>query len=164
MLDHKLVSKGLGWQPSELEILWCLNERQIPEEESPGAGGTKAHRSAQGHVGAVGGNTFWSNQERPLQGRSRLGRNLHKGKGASLVAQMLTSPLAMQKNTVWFLGQEDPLEKETATYSSIFAWRIPKTEEPGSLQSVGCKELDTTEQLTHTHTHTHTCSPSNVSK
>ena len=38
----------------------------------------------------------------------------------------------------------------------ILAWRIPWTEEPGGLQFRGCKEYDTTEQLTHTHTHTHT--------
>ena len=43
------------------------------------------------------------------------------------------------------LGGEDPLEKEMATHSSILAWRIPWTEEPGGLQSVGRKESDTTE-------------------
>ena len=44
------------------------------------------------------------------------------------------------------LGQEDPLEEGLATYSSILAWRIPWTEEPGRLQSVGVtKELDMTE-------------------
>ena len=43
------------------------------------------------------------------------------------------------------LGGEDPLEKEIATHSSILAWKIPWTEEPGELQSMGCKELDTTE-------------------
>ena len=43
------------------------------------------------------------------------------------------------------LGWEDPLEKETATHSSILAWRIPRTEESGGLQSMGSKELDTTE-------------------
>ena len=43
-----------------------------------------------------------------------------------------------------------------ATLSSILAWRIPWTEEPGGLQSWGCKEFDMTERLTHTHTHTHT--------
>ena len=42
------------------------------------------------------------------------------------------------------LGQEDPLEKEMATHSSILAWKIPWTEEPGGLQSMGYKELDTT--------------------
>ena len=45
------------------------------------------------------------------------------------------------------LGQEDPLEKETATHSSIHAWKIPWTEEPGGLQSMGSQESDTTERL-----------------
>ena len=48
----------------------------------------------------------------------------------------------MQETQVRFLGQEDPLEKEMATDSSILAWRIPWTEEPGGLQSMGFKELD----------------------
>ena len=43
----------------------------------------------------------------------------------------------MQETRVQSLGQEDPLEKEMATHSSIFAWRIPWTEEPGGLQSMG---------------------------
>ena len=41
------------------------------------------------------------------------------------------------------LGQEDPLEEGMATHSSIFAWKIAWTEEPGRLQSMDCKELDT---------------------
>ena len=44
----------------------------------------------------------------------------------------------MQETQVQSLGQEDPLEKEMATHSSICAWRIPWTEEPGRLQSIGC--------------------------
>ena len=47
------------------------------------------------------------------------------------------------------LGPEDPLEKEMATHSSILAWRIPWTKEPGGLQSMGRKESDMTERLTH---------------
>ena len=47
------------------------------------------------------------------------------------------------------LGQKDPLEKEMATYSSILAWRIPWTEEPGGYSPWGCKEFYTTE---HTYT------------
>ena len=43
---------------------------------------------------------------------------------------------AMQETLVQFLGQEDPLEKEMATHSSVFAWRIPWTEEPGTLHIV----------------------------
>ena len=51
----------------------------------------------------------------------------------------------MQKTQVQSLGQEDPLEKEMATQSSILAWQIPWIEEPGMLQSVGHKESDRTE-------------------
>ena len=55
--------------------------------------------------------------------------------GASLVAQVVKNPPAMQETWVQSLGCEDPLEKETAALSSILAWRIPWTEEPGGLQS-----------------------------
>ena len=51
---------------------------------------------------------------------------------------------AMQETQVRFLGQEDPGQKEMATHSSILAWRIPRTEEPGRLQSMGSQESDTT--------------------
>jgi len=55
----------------------------------------------------------------------------------------------MQETQVWSLGGEDPLEKGMATHSSILAWRIPWTEDPGGLQSMGLQRvLDTTEQLT----------------
>ena len=47
---------------------------------------------------------------------------------------------AMQETWVQSLGQEDPLEKEMATYSSILAWEIPLTEEPGGLQSTGLQK------------------------
>ena len=60
---------------------------------------------------------------------------------------------AMQEIQVRSLGQEDPLGKERATPSRILAWEIPRTEEPGGLQSIGRKESDTTE-TTHTCTHT----------
>ena len=55
----------------------------------------------------------------------------------SLVAQMVKNPLAMQETQVPSLDQEDPLEKEMATHSSVLAWRILWTEEPGGLQSMG---------------------------
>ena len=66
--------------------------------------------------------------------------------GASLVAQSVESLSAMQETRVQFLGQEDPLEKEMATHSGILAWRIPWTEEPNRLQSMGLQESDMTEQ------------------
>ena len=63
---------------------------------------------------------------------------------ASLVAQSVKNLPAMQETQVRSLGREDPLEKEMATRSSTLAWRIPWTEEPGGLQSMGSQELDTT--------------------
>ena len=53
------------------------------------------------------------------------------------MAQMVKNLPAMQATQVQSLGQEDPVEKEMATHSSILAWRIPWTEEPGRLQSMG---------------------------
>ena len=75
---------------------------------------------------------------------------------ASLVAQMVKNLLAMQETWVQPLVQEDPLEKEMATHSSILAWRIPRTEEPGGLQSLGHQELGTTEHMC-TRTRISTC-------
>ena len=62
---------------------------------------------------------------------------------------MVKSLLAVQETRVQSLSQEDPLEKEMATDSSILAWKIPWPEEPGGLQSGGSQESDTTEQLNH---------------
>ena len=59
----------------------------------------------------------------------------------SLVAQTVKNPPAMQKNEVRSLGREDLLEKEMATHSSILAWRITWTEEPGGLQSMGSQRV-----------------------
>ena len=56
---------------------------------------------------------------------------------ASQVAQTVKNPPAMQENWFCSLGQEDPLEKDMVTHSSILAWRIPWTEEPSGLQSMG---------------------------
>jgi len=53
----------------------------------------------------------------------------------------------VQETWVPFLGEEDPLEKETAIHASILAWRIPWREEPGRLPSIPSGESDTTEQL-----------------
>ena len=58
----------------------------------------------------------------------------------------------MQETWVQYLSQEDPLEKEIATHSSILAWWIPWTEEPGQLQSIGSQKSGMIEQLTTTTT------------
>ena len=60
--------------------------------------------------------------------------------GASLVAQTVKNLTAMLENQVRSLGGEDPLEKGMANHSSILAWRIPWTEEPGGLQSMGSQK------------------------
>ena len=65
------------------------------------------------------------------------------------MAQMVKNPPVMQETRVLSLGREDPLEEGMATHSSIRAWRIPCTEEPGGLQSH--KESDTTIAPEHTH-------------
>ena len=57
---------------------------------------------------------------------------------------MAKNPPAMQETRVQSLGQEDALEKGMATHSSILAWKIPWTEEPGGLPSMGLQELDMT--------------------
>ena len=49
----------------------------------------------------------------------------------------------MQETGIWSLGQEDSMEEETATYSDIFAWETPWTEEPGRLQSMGLQKSQT---------------------
>ena len=60
---------------------------------------------------------------------------------APLVAQMVKNPPAMRETWVRSWGPEDPLEKGMATHSSILAWRIPWTEEPGRLQSMGLQRV-----------------------
>ena len=66
---------------------------------------------------------------------------------ASLVAQMVKSLPAMQETWVRSLGQEDPLEKEMATHSGTFAWKIPWMEEPGRLQSMGLQRVGHDQRL-----------------
>ena len=92
----------------------------------------------------------------PLSVSSRINKNLNDQensfsrtentsifscKGSSLVAPSVKNLPTMWRTQVWFLGQEDPLEKGLATLSSILAWRIPWTEEPGGLQSTGSQRV-----------------------
>ena len=81
----------------------------------------------------------------------RLGKSAGEGTGyslqyswASLVAQMVKNLPAVWQTWVQSLGWEDSLEEGRTIHSSILAWRIPWTEKPGSLQSMGSQELDTT--------------------
>ena len=60
---------------------------------------------------------------------------------ASLVAQRVKRLPAMQETWVQSLGQEDPLKKEMTTHSSTLAWKIPETEKPDRLQSMGSQRV-----------------------
>ena len=66
------------------------------------------------------------------------------GSRASLIAQLVKNLPVVQETPLRSLDQEDPLEKEMATQSSILAWRIPQTEEPGRLQFMVLQESDMT--------------------
>ena len=68
-------------------------------------------------------------------------------KRTSLVAEILKNLSAIQETWVQSLGREDPLEKRMATHSSILAWRIPWTVEPGGLQSMGLKRAEILPQI-----------------
>ena len=67
---------------------------------------------------------------------------LSRPKFKSLVVQMVKNLLTRQETQVRSLGQEDPLEKGMATHPSILAWRIPWTEEPGRLESMGSQRFE----------------------
>ena len=62
----------------------------------------------------------------------------------NMLSRLVKNLTAMQETWVQSLGWDDPLENEMAANSSILAWRIPRTEEPGRLQSMGSLESDTT--------------------
>ena len=68
-------------------------------------------------------------------------KRMLKGRITSLVAQMMTNLPVVQETRDASLDQEDLLEKGMATHSSILAWRIPWTEEPGELQSMGSQNV-----------------------
>ena len=78
-----------------------------------------------------------------MESRQRWVYSVPESVWASLVAQSVKKLSASQETQVQCLGQEDPLEKEMTTPSSILPWKIPRTEEPGSLQYMGSKESTT---------------------
>ena len=93
---------------------------------------TVGHRDAEGQC-ASGGTRIW----RPTRKWATVSLVLR----AFLVGQVVKTLPAMQETWVRFLGQEDILEQEMATHSSILAWRILWTEEPGGLQSMGSQRF-----------------------
>ena len=88
---------------------------------------------------------FFYKELRKVEGEQLMRYTLEERSfGASQVAQMVKNLPAMQEIRVQSLGREDHLEKGMETHSSILAWRIPWSEEPGRLQSMDSQELDTT--------------------
>ena len=83
----------------------------------------------------------WAAVHGVAKSRKQLSGFHFNGFWVSLLAQVVKNLPAMKETWVRSLGQEDPLEKEMATHSSILAWRIPWTEEPGGLQSTGSQRV-----------------------
>ena len=77
------------------------------------------------------------------------------------MAQVVKNPPASAgdiRDVGWSMGQEDPLEEGMATHSSILAWRIPRTKEPGGLQSMGSQRVEHNwSDIVHTHTYFGSC-------
>ena len=71
--------------------------------------------------------------------------------GFFLLAQMVKNTPAVRETQVRSLGQEAPMEKEMATHSSVLAWEIPWTEEPGGLRFIGLQRVRYAEEHTHMH-------------
>ena len=85
--------------------------------------------------------SFLSNNSHLTRFEDQIKNCIYHSPWASLVAQRLKRLPPVQQTRVWSLGGEDPLEKEMVTHSSILAWRIPWTEEPSRLQSMGSQRV-----------------------
>ena len=79
---------------------------------------------------------------------------MHQGFPDDAVVKNPPGRQEMEETRIWYLGQEDPLKKEIVTHSSILAWKIPRTEEPSRLQSMGSQRVRHAWTYTHTYTHT----------
>ena len=86
----------------------------------------------------------------PIHGQSMFSKSPIMYTGVSLVAQMVKNPPAMQETQVRSPGHEKPLEKVLATHSIILAWKIPQTEKPGGLQSMGLQNWIQLKQMSTT--------------
>ena len=111
---------------------WCHPTISSSVTPSPPAFRLPQHKS----LFQWGRPTLYRQGTNNLLGRQIIVKN-YRTDGASLVAKWIKNSAAMQETQIWSLGQEDPLEKEMATHSSILAWRIPWTQDPGRLQSMG---------------------------
>ena len=117
--------------PCEVQSQWskCQKKKEIRQQKRQ----SKSRGEFDLSEAAVSSGMKWDLKSLP--------RNWTKVACASLVAQLVKNLPAMQETQIWSLGQEDPLEKEMATHSSILAWRIPWTQETCGLQSMGLRRV-----------------------
>ena len=103
---------------------------------------SKLGKRSSGHKTGKGQFSFQS-QKKAMPKNAQITTQLHSSHmlAASLVAQMVKQLPATWETWVWSLGWKEPLEKEMATHSSTLAWKIPWTEEPGRLQSMGSQRM-----------------------
>ena len=135
---HKIVPFAAIWMDLERQVyvtyLWNLKKTRITYKTET------SHRRRKQSYSTNGEGTGAINQECGVSyciwNRYTLQYTLGFPDGSAVKNLLVT-----QKTQVRSLGQEDPLEKEMATHSSVLAWRIPWTEEPGGLQSVGSQRV-----------------------
>ena len=159
--------KGSGWVScgqaawTKTGLMWYLSTHYVTLLQAVSLEGTydAITMNTSSHRFSEGGNHIWF-----LQYKFRVSWAHHRSSVnvwcwlntlSSLVAQRLKHLPAMQETWVQSLGREDPLEKEMATHSSILAWRIPWTEEPGGLHRVA-KSQTRLSNFTHSLTHSNT--------
>ena len=129
-----------GWRPS------CPGQEEA-RQRGPGSGrGSPTVKACCGHLLPLSFSLSWDSHGRAWKIIISLKKkNYHQlredKRGPSLVAQMVKNLPAMREIWVRYMCWEDPLEKGIATHSSILAWRIPGTEEPGGLQSMGLQRV-----------------------
>ena len=119
-----------------LRVKYCPNFKGLEDSFPDGSAGKESTRNA-GDPGSIPGSGRSPGEgiDYPLQ-----------YSWASLVAQLVKNPAALQETWVWSLGWEDPLDKGRATHSSILAWRIPWTVESRGLQRVRCEWATSTSE------------------
>ena len=124
-----------------------LCEAQRCTRQNPGCGNGSGKNELRQHINHKRGWRVCQRERqreshREEEGGSTYGlKRLISTKGASPVAQTVKNPPEMQETRARSLGREDALEEGMATHSSVLAWRIPWTEEPGGLQSLGSQRV-----------------------
>ena len=128
---NALIPKDFIWKYHSVMVIWGFC----------GSSSVKESTCNAGDPGSIPGSGRSSGEglEYPLQ-----------YSWASLMAQSVKNPPAMWVTWVWSLGWEDPLEEGMAPHSSILAWRIPWTEKPGRLQSMGSQRVRHDWETRHT--------------